>query len=143
MTLVAVAFAFVGAAMAQMQIDGGQFANNPAQFNNKAVTLKGVTVVFSDNHGGPGHGGPGHGGPGMGPGPGGAQGAPCNAPRGSEKVTLKFNSAPQFSGCFFATTQLINDFKRKSGNRPEAKAVVSVKGNTQTGFQISFLDVAR
>lgn len=139
MTLAAVAFAFVGTAMAQMQIDGGQFANNPAQFNNKSVTLKNVTVVFSSNN----HGGPAHGGPGMGPGPGGAQGAPCNPPRGSEKVTLKFNSAPQFNGCFFATSQLINDFKRKSGNRPEANAIVSIKGNSQMGFQISFLDVAR
>src|SRR6056300_1209601 len=97
-TLVVLAVAVVGSAVAQMAIPGEIFASNPARFNGRKVTLKNIELVKADlNHGGPAIGGPAgalHGAPGAVGTPSAPATHPCRPPRGFTEVGVFFKGAP-------------------------------------------------
>ena len=141
--LFAVAFALVGSTMAQMAINGSDFANHPERFSNKPVTIKNVNVVVGDNHGGGHHGGGMHGGMGHHEGPGGPGGhaAPCRAPQGSEEIKVEFNGNPGFSACFFAQSAMARQIKGQARGGQPVPMILSIKGNQQTGYMITSFKV--
>ena len=139
-TLVVLAVAVVGSAVAQMAIPGEVFAGNPSRFNGRKVTIKNVEVVKTDAHGGPSIGGPAgslSGGPGAVGSPSAPATHPCRPPRGFSEVSVFFKGAPDFKGCFFMADNMKQQLDREMGHE-NAPAQLTFRGDSRTGYNVSF-----
>jgi len=150
--LFAVAFAVVGSALAQMAIPGRSFADNPARFNGRKVTVKEIKLDFSGAMSSPAGAvapapvapGGAIGMPNVAPGPGGQGNVAvrCNPPRGFSKVNVNFNDAPNFEGCFFMADAMYNQLKREAGGQ-SVDAQITFRGDSRTGYNVSFYRIGR
>ena len=139
-TLFAVAFVVIGSAVAQMAIPGEIFAQNPARFNGRKVTLKNIELVKADAHGGPAIGGPA-GSFQAAPGAVGTQSAPtlepCRPPRGYSEVEVFFKGAPEFKACFFMVDMMKTQLDRELGMESKP-AQITLRGDARTGYMVTF-----
>jgi len=140
-TLVVLAIAVVGSAVAQMAIPGEIFASNPARFNGRKVTLKNIELVKADlNHGGPAIGGPAgalHGAPGAVGTPSAPSTHPCRPPRGFTEVGVFFKGAPEYKACFFMASNMKEQMDREIGHE-NTPAQITLRGDSRMGYMISF-----
>ena len=140
-TLVVLAIAVVGSAVAQMAIPGEIFASNPARFNGRKVTLKNIELVKADlNHGGPAIGGPAgalHGAPGAVGTPSAPSTHPCRPPRGFTEVGVFFKGAPEYKACFFMASNMKEQMDREIGHE-NTPAQINLRGDSRMGYMISF-----
>ena len=140
-TLVVLAIAVVGSAVAQMAIPGEIFASNPARFNGRKVTLKNIELVKADlNHGGPAIGGPAgalHGAPGAVGTPSAPATHPCRPPRGFTEVGVFFKGAPEYKACFFMASNMKEQMDREIGHE-NTPAQITLRGDSRMGYMISF-----
>jgi len=147
-TLFAVAFAFIGASMAQMVIPGESFAKNPASFNGRKVSIKNIQLDFSNKMPAPaGAVAPAGGGMGAGhvaPGPGGqgAQVQRCNPPRNFTQIDVDFLAAPDYQGCFYMGDAMYNDLKRQAGGQ-KIDAQITFQGDSRVGYNVTFYKIGR
>lgn len=133
--LVAVSAMFSSAAFSQMMVNGGDFVNHPERYDNKPVTIKNVSVSTGDGHEGGHHGAPGahH----AAPGPQGGHQAPCVAPRGTEQINVTFKEKMDYQGCFYAQTPMATTIKNQTRGGHPVEAILSIKGNSKTGYLIT------
>ena len=140
-TLVVLAIAVVGSAVAQMAIPGEIFAGNPARFNGRKVTIKNIELVKADlNHGGPAIGGPAgalHGAPGAVGTPSAPATHPCRPPRGFTEVGVFFKGAPEYKACFFMASNMKEQMDREIGHE-NTPAQITLRGDSRMGYMISF-----
>ena len=140
-TLVVLAVAVVGSAVAQMAIPGEIFASNPARFNGRKVTLKNIELVKADlNHVGPAIGGPAgalHGAPGAVGTPSAPSTHPCRPPRGFTEVGVFFKGAPEYKACFFMASNMKEQMDREIGHE-NTPAQITLRGDSRMGYMISF-----
>jgi len=148
-TLFAVAFAFIGASMAQVVIPGESFAKNPASFNGRKVSIKNIQLDFSNKMATPtgavapmggGAIGAGH----VAPGPGGqgAQVQRCNPPRGFSQIDVDFLAAPDYQGCFFMGDAMYNELKRQAGGN-KIDAQITFQGDNRVGYNVTFYKIGK
>ena len=139
-TLLTVAVAVVGSAVAQMAIPGEVFASNPARFNGRKVAVKNIEIVKSDAHNGPSIGGPAgsfQGAPGAVGTPSAPATHPCRPPRGFSEVSVLFKGAPEFKACFFMADAMKEQLDREIGHE-SAPAIIDFRGDSRMGYHISF-----
>ena len=148
-TLFAVAFAFIGASMAQMVIPGESFAKNPSSFNGRKVSIKNIQLDFSNKMPAPtgavapvGSAGMGAGSVGPGPGGQGAQVQRCNPPRGFSQLDVNFLAAPDFEGCFYMGDAMYNELKRQAGGQ-NIDAQITFQGDSRVGYNVTFYKIGR
>lgn len=140
-TLVVVALAVVGSAIAQMAIPGDIFAQNPARFNGRKVTIKNIEIVKSSAAlAGPTIGGPAGTLNGA-PGPVGSHSAPtthpCRPPRGFTQMNLFFKGTPEYNGCFFMADNMYNQLMRECAHE-NTPAQITFRGDVRIGYMVSF-----
>jgi len=148
-TLFAVAFAFIGASMAQMVIPGESFAKNPSSFNGRKTSIKNIQLDFSNKMPGSagavapvGAAGMGAGAPAPGAGGQGTQVVRCNPPRGFSQLDVNFLGAPDFEGCFFMGDVMYNELKRQAGGQ-KIDAQITFQGNNNIGYNVTFYKIGR
>jgi hypothetical protein len=148
-TLFAVAFAFIGASMAQMVIPGESFAKNPSSFNGRKVSIKNIQLDFSNKMPAStgavapvGGGAMGAGSVGPGPGGQGAQVVRCNPPRGFSQLDVNFLAAPDFEGCFYMGDAMYNELKRQAGGQ-SIDAQITFQGDSRIGYNVTFYKIGR
>ena len=140
-----VTIGMIGSSVAQMAIPGAAFADNPSRFNGRKVTLKDVKVNFTNTLVGNSMAvapAPLTGAiqiPMVAPGPAGTGNVAvrCNPPRGFSQVTVDFNAAPEYKGCFFMTDAMYNQLKREAGGQ-NVDAQITFRGDARTGYNVSF-----
>lgn len=134
----------IGSSLGQMAIPGEVFAQNPARFNGRKVTIKNIQIVAENLNGGNGMSGP------IGtvsgplslgaPGPVGTPSAPnvtpCNPPRGFSKLNVFFKGEPNYKGCFFMADVMFSQLNRELGGH-DADAMISFRGDARTGYHVS------
>ncbi len=142
-TFFAIAFAVIGMSKAQMTVAGEQFAQNPAIYNGKVVTLTNVKLDFSNNQNAPAGavapaptGAPQAGAPAPGPNGQGAAVTTCNPPRGFVAVDVDFVAAQDYKGCFFMSQAQYNTLKNAAGGR-SVDAQITLKGDNRAGYNIT------
>lgn len=129
----------IGATFAQMAIPGGIFADNPARFNGRKVTIKNIAIKSEDSHpttisvlSGPSNiaanGNVGASQPRV---------APCRPPRGFEKVGVFFIEKPEFEGCFFMAKSMYDQLQRELGGH-NVDAQITFRGDYRTGYNVTF-----
>lgn len=141
--LAALTIGMVASSVAQMAIPGEIFAQNPARFNGRKVTIKNIEIVKSEPVGsvisGPSIRPTGS--VVIAPGAVGTPSAPnvtpCRPPRGFSRVELFFKGEPGFSGCFFMADNMKTQLDREMGNE-NVPANVTFRGDYRTGYMISF-----
>lgn len=145
LSLVVLAVAVVGSAVAQIAIPSAAFADNPSRFNGRKVTLKDIKVDFTNTVNtavgaiapaplaGPIQM------PTVAPGPNGAGNVAvrCNPPRGFSQVNVTFNSSPDYKACFFMANAMYNQLKRETGGQ-SVDAQITFRGDARTGYNVSF-----
>ena len=139
-TLVVVAIAVVGSAIAQMAIPGEVFAGNPARFNGRKVTIKNIEIVKSSAA----LAGPVISGPvntvNVAPGPVGTPSAPathpCRPPRGFSQVEVFFKGIPEYKGCFFMADNMHNQLMRECAHE-NTPAMIDFRGDSRMGYHIT------
>ena len=142
-----VTIGMIGSSVAQMAIPGEVFAQNPARFNGRKVTIKNIEIVKTDVHAGHSVGGPvssaqvGAPGPVVGPGPVGSPTQPatqpCRPPRGFSEVGLLFKAEPNYKGCFFMADAMFNQLMREVGHE-NTPAQITFRGDSRTGYNVTF-----
>jgi len=138
-----VTIGMIGSSVAQMAIPGSVFADNPARFNGRKVTIKNIQLVANvQGMNQPGIvGGPVSGpvtGPGMvGPSTTSTQMAPCRPPRGFSKVTVNVLEKPDYNGCFFMADAMYKQLERELGGQT-VDAQITFRGDARTGYNVSF-----
>ena len=131
----------IGSSIAQMAIPGEVFAENPARFNGRKVTLKNIEIVKVDPNGGPLIGGPAgtfQGAPGAAGSPTGPATQPCRPPRGFSEVQVFFKGAPEYKACFFMGDMMKEAIDREMGHE-NAPALITFRGDSRTGYNISLI----
>ena len=136
-----VTIGMIGSSVAQMAIPGEVFAQNPARFNGRKVTIKNIEIVKTDVHAGPAIGGP-VGSLQMGaPGPAGSPTQPatqpCRPPRGFSEVGLFFKGEPNYKGCFFMVDAMFQQLMRETGHE-NTPAQITFRGDARTGYNVTF-----
>jgi len=146
--LTLVTIGMIGSSLSQIAIPGTSFADNPARFNGRKVTVKDVQVDFTNQLvgqmlmapiSGPvstpkvGIVGPIN--------PTNTQ-TPCNPPRGFHKVDVHFLSSPEYKGCFFMSDPMYNELKRQSGGQ-KLDAQLTFRGDSRVGYNITFYRLGR
>ena len=134
----------VASSVAQLAIPGEVFAQNPARFNGRKVTIKNIEIV-SQNFVGSAISGPA-----IGPTGGsvaltpGAIGtptqpnvAPCRPPRGFSQVELFFKGEPEFKACFFMSDAMKAQLNREMGGQ-NVDAMITFRGDHRTGYNVTF-----
>jgi len=142
--LALVTIGMIGSSFSQMAIPGEAFAQNPARFNGRKVTVKNVQILKSSQHSksvvGPVVGGIGH--AQVAPGPVNSPTAPnvtpCNPPRGFSKVDVFFRGAPEYKGCFFMFDNMKDELDRQMGLESAIDVQISFRGDSRTGYHVSF-----
>ena len=131
----------VASSVAQMAIPGEIFAENPARFNGRKVTLKNVEVVNSNNAHQPGivagPVGPIQAAPGAVGTPSAPNVTPCRPPRGFSQVSVFFKAAPEYQGCFFMADAMFNQLMREVGHE-NTPAQITFRGDSRTGYNVTF-----
>jgi len=149
-TLVVLAVAVLGSAVAQMAIPGVSFADNASRFNGRKLTIKNIQLDFSNTMAGPAGAiapapmsGP-VGTPNVAPGPGGQGNVAvrCNPPRGFSQVNVYFTEKPEFKACFFMADAMYNQLKREAGGQ-KVDAEITFRGDSRTGYNVSFYRLGR
>lgn len=140
-----VTIGMIGSSLGQLAIPGEVFAQNPARFNGRKVTIKNIQLVSENLNGGNGMIGPV--GTVSGPVSVGAPGAigtpsapnvtPCNPPRGFSKVGIFFKGEPEYKGCFFMADAMFTQLNRELGGH-DVDAMISFRGDARTGYVVSF-----
>jgi len=140
-----VTIGMIGSSVAQMAIPGEVFAQNPARFNGRKVTIKNIQLMSENLNGSNGVVGPV--GTVSGPVSVGAPGAigttsapnvtPCNPPRGFSKVGVFFKGEPEYKGCFFMVDAMYNQLKRDMGGQ-NIDAQITFRGDARTGYNLTF-----
>lgn len=146
-TIIAVAFAVVGSATAQMVIPGETFAKNPASFNGRNVSIKNIQITASTA---PVAGVVGPVTPAtatpmtVAPGPAGASTVPtrCNPPRGFKQLDVDFLAAPGYQGCFFMGDAMFTDLARHSNGKP-IDVQITFRGDSRVGYNVTFYRIGR
>jgi len=145
-----VTIGMIGSIVAQMAIPGVSFTDNPSRFNGRKVTLKDVKVNFTNTLGvnsmavapAPLTGAIQM--PTVAPGPTGTGSVVvrCNPPRGFSQVTVDFNAAPDYKGCFFMADAMYNQLKREVGAQ-SVDAQITFRGDSRTGYNVSFYKLGK
>jgi hypothetical protein len=143
-TLVVLAVAVVGSAVAQMAIPGEVFGDNPARFNGRKVTIKNIQLVGSalssngsiapaplNTVSGPINVGQ------VGPVAPTATQTPCRPPRGFEKVEVFFKAKPEYKACFFMAANMKAQMDRELGGQ-NVDAQITFRGDYRTGYNVTF-----
>ena len=143
-TFIVLALLSVSYSAAQMAIPGKAFADNPARFNGRKVSLKNVTVTIESNLSNSV----------VAPAPLTAPSSAINArpivapgprqiiqtcrpPRGFKEVDVTFTDAPEYKGCFFMADPIYNQLKRDLGGQT-VDAVITFRGDSRTGYNLTF-----
>lgn len=139
MTLVTIGM--IGSSLSQMAIPGEVFAQNPARFNGRKVTIKNIEIVKENLHGhGPAIGGPvgslSHGAPGPVGSPTAPTTHPCRPPRGFSEISIFFKGAPEYKGCFFMADNMKAQLDRECGHE-NTPAQISFRGDARTGYHVT------
>ena len=140
--LLLLSIGIIGSSFSQMAIPGEAFAQNPARFNGRKVTVKNVQILKSSQHShvGPVVGGISH--AQVAPGPVNSPTAPnvtpCNPPRGFSKVDVFFRGAPEYKGCFFMFDTMKQELDRQMGLESAVDVQISFRGDSRTGYNVSF-----
>jgi len=139
-----VTIGMIGSSMAQMSIPGEVFAQNPARFNGRKVTIKNIELVSSTLNGGPNMVSPSPiTGTISGPltvgqvGPTSPSVTPCNPPRGFSKISVFFKGEPEFKGCFFMVDTMKSQLEREMGGQ-NIDAQITFRGDYRTGYNVTF-----
>lgn len=128
--------------LAQIAIPGVVFADAPARFNGRKVTIKNVQVgpntqsVMSSAVAPMSLSGPIQATPGA-IGPAQQTSTPCRPPRGFAKLDVKFLEKPEFEGCFFMAQSMYNQLQREIGGQM-VDAQITFRGDYRTGYNVSF-----
>lgn len=131
----------IGSSVAQMAIPGEVFAQNPARFNGRKVTIKNIQIVAENLNGGNNTVGTLSGPFSLGaPGPVGTPSAPnvapCRPPRGYTTLNIFFKGEPEYKGCFFMMDSMFTQLNRELGGH-DADAMISFRGDARTGYHVS------
>jgi len=124
----------IASSVAQMAIPGEIFAQNPARFNGRKVTLKNVEIIKTQEAGRHTIGGPSIAAHGL---PAVSSVAPCRAPRGFATVEVNFLEETSFKACFFMAKNMRDQMYLEVGDQPCA-AQITIRGNIGVGYHISF-----
>ena len=146
-TILALTFAVVGSAVAQMVIPGESFAKNPSSFNGRKVSIKNIQLDFSSKIAGPVGAVAPAGSISTGvvaPGAAGAGTAVqrCNPPRGFSQLDVNFLAAPTFEGCFFMQDAMYNELRRQAGGQT-IDAQITFQGDNRIGYNVTFYKIGR
>jgi len=145
-TFIVLAILSVSYSAAQMAIPGKAFADNPARFNGRKVSLKNVSVSIESNLGSNNSV--------VAPAPLTAPSSAINArpivapgpsffiliwrpPRGFKEVDVTFIDAPEYKGCFFMADPIYNQLKRDLGGQT-VNAIITFRGDSRTGYNLTF-----
>jgi len=134
----------IASSVAQMAIPGEIFAQNPARFNGRKVTLKNIKVT-SSNFAGSAVSGPAIAPVGgsvvLTPGAIGTPSAPnvtpCRPPRGFSQVEVFFKGEPDYKGCFFMADAMKSQLDRELGGQ-DVDAQITFRGDYRTGYNVTF-----
>ena len=133
----------IAGSAAQMAIPGEIFADNPARFNGRKVTIKNIQInsgLTTSNQ--PAiTGSPATANFNAAPGPVGSPSAPnvnpCNPPRGFSKLNLFFKAKPEYNGCFFMADAMKTQLDRELGGQ-SVDAEITFRGDYRTGYNVTF-----
>ena len=142
-TFIVLALLSVSYSAAQMAIPGKAFADNPARFNGRKVSLKNVSVSIESNLGSNNSviapatvTAPISARPIVAPGPR-QMIQTCRPPRGFKEVDVNFIDAPEYKGCFFMADAIYNQLKRDLGGQT-VNAQITFRGDSRTGYNLTF-----
>lgn len=132
LTLIAL-FCFFKISSAQIIVDANDFASNPAKYNGRTITIKGIKIQIQDEGnstvGGGSIGGSGNISSGSGA-SGGSNNAPstrCTPPKLYQTLNVQFN-VPTYEGCFVILSKMATIIP--VGGSP--KADLTFKADTRT-----------
>ena len=147
-TFIVLALLSVSYSAAQMAIPGKAFADNPARFNGRKVTLKNVSVSIESNLGSSNSviapaplTAPISARPIVAPGPR-QMIQTCRPPRGFKEVDVNFIDAPEYKGCFFMADAIYNQLKRELGGQT-VDAQITFRGDSRTGYNLTFYKLGK
>jgi hypothetical protein len=143
-----VTIGMIGSSVAQMAIPGEIFADAPARFNGRKVTLKNIQLVGTmpgtnqaaivGSPVGPLNAGPGA----VGPVTPTTVHSPCRPPRGFSKVDVFFTGKPEFKTCFFMSDMMKTQLDRELGGQ-QVDAQITFRGDYRTGYNVTFYRLGR
>lgn len=136
-----VTIGMIGSSLGQLAIPGEVFAQNPARFNGRKVTIKNIQIVAENLNGGNGTigtvSGPfSIGAPGAIGTPSSPNVTPCRPPRGYSKLNVFFKGEPQYKGCFFMMDAMFTQLNRELGGH-DVDATISFRGDARTGYHVT------
>ncbi len=123
----------------QMAISGGIFAENPARYNGRMVTIKNVRLNLSAQNRSVGVSSVGPAGSGLIPQGSSAVAATtpsCLPPKGFNQVDIVFIEKPDYRGCFFMSEALYNQCKKEVKGKTSVDVQITFRGDNRTGFNI-------
>lgn len=137
----------IGTTAAQLAIPGEVFAENPARFNGRRVTIKNIDIIgelpnsnqpqINISPAAPFTVSPGAIGT-----PTAPKVAPCRPPRGFSEIIIFFKGNPGFNGCFFMQDAMKDQLYRELGGQ-NIEAQISFRGDHRTGYNVTFYRLGR
>ena len=134
----------IASSVAQLAIPGEVFAQNPARFNGRKVTIKNIEIVSTNFVGSAISGpaiGPTGGSVAVAPGaigtPTAPNTSPCRPPRGFSQIEIFFKGEPGFKACFFMMDSMKTQLEREMGNQ-NVDAQITFRGDYRTGYNVTF-----